>query len=106
MGDAHARARSDSAIGAQRGGSRLVIKNGCMKEPMWIASGLQDSDREYYPNNVRLHPGGSFTFSLPFNQTVEATRFWPKMGCDADGQNCRLGSSGGPGQGGCPTAGC
>ena len=30
---------------------------------------------------------------------LSATRFWPKMGCDATGSNCSVGSSAGPAEG-------
>jgi len=85
--------------------SRLVVINDCMAEPMWIASLVKDEDRHLYPNNVKLMPNESVTFTFPSWRTVAATRFWPKMGCRADGTQCRLGSSGGPGQD-CPEHGC
>ena len=37
--------------------------------------------------------------------SVPATRFWPKYDCDADGQNCTFGESGGPNLP-CPAHGC
>jgi len=102
--DSAHRSEADAAqLGAR--GSRLIVKNGCRTAPMWIASMFREEDRARYPNNVKLEPGETLTFDFPTRQTVVATRFWPKMGCDADGQHCRLGSSGGPGQT-CPRTGC
>ena len=39
------------------------------------------------------------------NESVAATRFWPKYNCDTDGLNCAFGESGGPGLP-CPPKGC
>jgi hypothetical protein len=86
-------------------GSKLVIKNDCMEEPIWIASTFGLGDRFGFPNNFKLESGESFTFQFPRDKTVAATRFWPKMGCEPGGLNCRMGSSGGPGQD-CPEGGC
>lgn len=44
-------------------------------------------------------------FNVPENEYISATRFWPKYECDADGQNCAFGESGGPGLP-CPAGGC
>jgi len=85
-------------------GSRLIVKNECA-ETLWIASMFRDQDRHMYPANVKLTPGEAFTYNIPSGRTVASTRFWPKMGCNPDGTNCRLGSSGGPGQD-CPRHGC
>jgi len=91
--------------GQQQRGSKLIITNACGTDPMWIASMFREEHRARYPNNVKLEPGESVTFDMPVAESVVATRFWPKMGCDEHGSNCRMGSSGGPGQG-CPPTGC
>lgn len=86
-------------------GSRLIVRNGCDSQPMWIASMVRPEDRHLFPNNFKLNPGQEYTFQLPADRTVASTRFWPKMGCREDGTQCRMGSSGGPGQD-CPPKGC
>lgn len=47
--------------------------------------------------NVKLQP--TTTITLPTPDGVHAIRLWPKMGCNDLGNDCSLGSSGGPGQG-------
>jgi len=74
---------------------RLIIVNKCDKEPLWIAhmaAGTVGPD----PQDVKIEPGKSHAFSTPSH--LSATRYWPKMGCDESGQNCSIGSSGGPGE--------
>jgi len=66
---------------------------------------LPDSVRSLYPTNLKLGPGEEYTYVMPGQTTVAATRFWPKMGCDSNGEDCSMGSSGGPGQA-CPEGGC
>ena len=39
---------------------------------------------------VKILPGQSHDFPTPSH--LSATRFWPKMGCDESGHNCRLAS--------------
>eukprot|EP00428_Durinskia_dybowskii_P017556 CAMPEP_0170226508 /NCGR_PEP_ID=MMETSP0116_2-20130129/12965_1 /TAXON_ID=400756 /ORGANISM="Durinskia baltica, Strain CSIRO CS-38" /LENGTH=446 /DNA_ID=CAMNT_0010477233 /DNA_START=143 /DNA_END=1483 /DNA_ORIENTATION=- len=80
---------------AQADGRRLHIRNGCERESIWIAHmaaaqvGPDDQD-------VEIKPGGVRKFSTPTG--LASTRYWPKMGCDAKGDNCMLGDSGGPGE--------
>jgi hypothetical protein len=74
---------------------RLKIKNACRREPIWIAH-QAGAAVGVDVQNVRIAPGDTFHFSTP--PKLSATRFWPKTGCDEDGSNCSLGSSGGPGQ--------
>jgi hypothetical protein len=54
---------------------------------------------------LRIDPGKIMDYDVPENQSISATRFWPKYRCDADGQNCAFGESGGPGLP-CPPQGC
>lgn len=79
--------------------TRLTIVNGCKKGPMWIAhiiGGGVGPD----PQDVKIQPGESARFHTGLNGGgLSATRFWPKMGCNAHGSNCTVGSSGGPGEG-------
>jgi len=77
---------------------RLEIVNGCGSEPLWVAhivSGQVGPDSQ----DNKILPGQSRTFYTSKNGAgLSATRFWPKMGCDATGGNCAIGSSGGPGE--------
>jgi len=78
---------------------RLTIVNGCGDEPIWIASSSNVPDQR----NMKLMPGGKHTYNIP--QDLHSTRFWPKMRCNASGQECKIGNSGGPGQA-CGAEGC
>eukprot|EP00927_Polykrikos_kofoidii_P084360 TRINITY_DN8868_c0_g1_i1.p1 TRINITY_DN8868_c0_g1~~TRINITY_DN8868_c0_g1_i1.p1 ORF type:complete len:465 (+),score=49.17 TRINITY_DN8868_c0_g1_i1:397-1791(+) len=86
------------------GGSRerLIIVNGCHKGSMHIASFA--GAMSYFEQNIRLRPGEAHGFAIP-NRGLAATRFWPKWGCDAAGEDCSIGQSGGPGES-CPAHGC
>jgi len=70
---------------------RLHVINGCSQEPMWIAAHGSNG----YAETIKLNPGQQHDFDV---DGKSALRYWPKMGCDASGQQCRLGDSGGPGQ--------
>lgn len=83
------------ALELAKGSKRLHITNGCGSEPLWIAhegAGGTGPDQQ----NVRIDPWMSYDFSTYGN--LKATRYWPKMGCDAMGNDCSLGGSGGPGE--------
>lgn len=71
----------------------------------WTTTLIGAAHRQLYPNNVKLNYNEEVSFDFPYGETVSSTRFWPKMGCDSNGQGCTLGSSGGPGQS-CPPQGC
>lgn len=73
--------------------------NGCSEEEMWIASSASVPGQR----NVHLRPGETHDYNIPSG--FASTRFWPKMGCNVEGQQCRMGSSGGPGQH-CASEGC
>mmetsp|Transcript_101998 Transcript_101998/g.292676 ORF Transcript_101998/g.292676 Transcript_101998/m.292676 type:complete len:262 (+) Transcript_101998:487-1272(+) len=66
---------------------------------MWIAHivmGRVGPD----PQDLKLDPGASHAFiTAEGDKGLVATRFWPKLGCDAAGNNCAIGDSGGPGEG-------
>lgn len=66
---------------------------------MWIAhivAGSTGPDVQ----DIKIDSGASASFQTELNGGgLSATRFWPKMGCDAGGGNCALGDSGGPGEG-------
>lgn len=79
---------------------RLIVKNICPSLEIWIAS----SANVAAPRNVRIPPNGEYKYHIPAGG-LSSTRFWPKIGCNAVGQKCAMGSSGGDGQD-CPKAGC
>jgi hypothetical protein len=87
---------------------RLKVINGC-GQPMWIqylnGSGGGSLTN---PNRYRLGSLGSFIeYDIP-DIGIAGVRFWPGMGCDANGHNCTIGASGGPASMGftCPPHGC
>lgn len=53
---------------------------------------------------MKIAAGQGADYEIP-SGSVPATRFWPKWGCDDDGQNCIMGESGGPFLP-CPAHGC
>jgi len=82
---------------------RLHVTNGCTREPMWIAhmaGGGVGPDRQ----NVMLSPGESYQFNTPDN--LQSTRYWPKFRCNDQGDRCKIGGSGGPGETCDPSVGC
>lgn len=74
---------------------RLVIKNACETEPLWVAH-IAGSGVGPDVQNLKIAAGQSFTFQTPDN--LQATRYWPKMRCNSQGNQCQLGGSGGPQQ--------
>jgi len=75
------------------------VVNRCDR-PIWIASSANVPGER----SVRIEGGQTYRFRIPTGG-LASTRFWPKMGCDASGQNCAIGDSGGPGQT-CAASGC
>jgi len=75
--------------------TRLRVTNGCQDESIWIAHMAGATDGPH-PQNIRLPPNASHDFDIP--DGLAATRYWPKLGCNARGEECNLGESGGPGQ--------
>jgi len=85
---------------------RLTIKNGC-SNPIWVfhTVGSGGGTLNTSGNPVKLATkGDSVAFNIP-DKGLAGTRFWPGYGCDANGQNCAMGESGGPGLT-CPPEGC
>jgi len=82
--------------------TRLRVTNGCGRENMWIAH-MVGAGVGADAQNVRLGPWASHDFHI--TNGMASTRYWPKLGCNAQGENCRIGQSGGPGQS-CPPQGC
>jgi len=83
------------AVAAESSLSRFRVVNGCDKEPIWVAH-MAQRDNGPDGQNIRLQPGRHFDFATP--DGLAGTRYWPKMRCDPDGNNCAIGESGGPGE--------
>ena len=86
---------TDTANAAPETKTRLTIVNGCEREPLWIvgfavATPVLDAA-------TKLPAGGSINIPIP-DKGLSSTRFWAKYGCDATGQGCKIGQSGGPGE--------
>ena len=82
--------------------ARLQITNGCERDPLWIANFAFQTP--FFKQDLKLAAGASESFEIP-DEGLAATRFWAKWGCDKTGSNCKIGQSGGPGEG-CPADGC
>ena len=85
---------------------RLTIKNGCSK-PIWVfhTVGHNGGTLKTSGNPVKLAAkGDAVVFDIP-DKGLAGTRFWPGYQCDENGNNCAMGSSGGPGLP-CPPEGC
>lgn len=80
--------------------SRLRIVSSCAF-PIWIAH----SNNVPGEQNIRLDPGGYHDYAIPAGGLASA-RFWPKVGCDANARNCRIGDSGEGGGVPCGPGGC
>jgi len=78
-----------------RSSKRLRVVNSCSSEPLWVAheaGGSSGPDEQ----NVQVPSGQSVVFTT--SNGLADTRYWAKMRCDANGHECLLGGSGGPGQ--------
>lgn len=89
---------------------RLTVRNGCLTKPMtvhWLTAPGFKGGQFNAPNHNSIPAGGSMTYNIP-DKGLASMRFWPAFDCDASGQNCRVGSSGGPAEFGftCPPHGC
>lgn len=89
---------------------RLTVRNGCLTKPMtihWLTAPGFRGGQFNAPNHNSIPAGGSMTYNIP-DKGLASMRFWPAFDCDATGQNCRVGSSGGPAEFGfsCPPQGC
>lgn len=58
-----------------------------------------------WPQTLKIEAGHAIDYVVPQGETVSSVRFWPKYDCDANGENCTFGESGGPGLP-CPAGGC
>ncbi|CAE8655109.1 unnamed protein product, partial [Polarella glacialis] len=79
----------------EKGYSRLRIRNGCAREPVWIAH-MAGTGHGPDAQDVKIEPHEFWDFNTPDGYT--STRFWPKFGCKPDGHDCQVGDSGGPGE--------
>jgi hypothetical protein len=77
--------------------ARLRITNSC-SYAIWIQQQNMPSGT---PSVVKVESGRYVDFNIP-DAGLASTRFWPKKGCDASGQNCEIGQSSDP----CPAGGC
>ncbi|MFO0696516.1 MAG: carbohydrate-binding protein [Polyangiales bacterium] len=76
--------------------SRLRVRNNC-GETLW----LDQSTNVPGTRGRRIDPGECYDVPVP-DTALASTRFWPRTGCDANGDNCTTGQSSGP----CPASGC
>jgi len=80
---------------------RLRIVNGC-NQGMWMFSLVgQGGGTLTDANQIYLNSNEYHDYNIP-NGGLAATRFWPGMGCDNNGNNCQIGQSGGPPPFTCP----
>lgn len=84
-------------IAVSAGTPRLQVVNGCHQK-IWLTH-LANVGVGPGPQNAVIEPGGTLTFDETETDGLAGSRYWPKMGCDAQGNNCVLGGSGGPNQG-------
>jgi len=76
---------------------RFRVTNKCA-QPIWIQqAGVQIPGE---PVITKIEQGSSYAYSIP-NKGLSATRFLPKIGCDAAGNNCLVQS-----MPPCPPTGC
>ena len=80
--------------------SRLRVINGCT-QPIWIAHANNLPGEQ----NVPLATGDYHDYAIPAGG-LPSVRFWPKLGCDASGHNCRIGDNGEGGGAPCGAMGC
>ena len=98
----HHRPTKEHPVIAASPNTRLRIINGCAKDPLWIANFA--FNKSYIPQDLKLEAGAAHEFAIP-EEGLAATRFWAKWGCDAKGNACEIGQSGGPGES-CGPDGC
>lgn len=78
---------------------RLSVENKCSFD-VWMASTPNSSYSPLPDSLVKVAPGGSHAYKVSVSGW--AGRFWPKVGCDSQGNNCKAGQSVAP----CPDGGC
>jgi hypothetical protein len=95
--DAVVAATASAQADAMKQGHRLSIKNACTYD-LWIQ---QQGMPTGTASVSHVKAGASVSYAIPA-EGLASTRFWPKRGCDASGQNCSMGQSSAP----CPAGGC
>jgi hypothetical protein len=80
--------------------TRLRIVNRC-DETIWIAH----SNNVPSVQNVALAPAQHHDYEIP-DGGLPSARFWPKVGCGADGHGCLIGDTGEGGGAPCGPTGC
>jgi len=77
--------------------TRLTIKNSCSYD-IWVqhTNGPEDINE-----TQKIAAGATADYDIP-DAGRASDRFWPKKGCDANGDNCTIGQSSDP----CPDGGC
>ncbi|KAG4078478.1 hypothetical protein HA402_009190 [Bradysia odoriphaga] len=82
------------------GGARTITFKSRCAEQIWI-NPFTSADGPVLGNGVTpISPNGQVTFTIP--DSGWAGRFWPKTGCNSNGQSCTVGQSVPP----CPSTGC
>ncbi|RPH83046.1 MAG: hypothetical protein EHM75_12470 [Desulfobacteraceae bacterium] len=86
----------------------LTVQNNC-SFPIWVQQSKEHKLTDT-PLDQKIEAGRSFDYAVD-PKGIKSTRFWPKWGCDARGENCLWGQSvsgaGGPDDyAPCPTGGC
>lgn len=79
---------------------RLRIVSNCTR-PIW----LSHSNNLSAPQNIQLAAGQFHDYAIPAGG-IGSVRFWPKLGCDANGRNCTIGDTGEGGGVPCGPGGC
>jgi hypothetical protein len=76
---------------------KVVVRNAC-RFTVW----MEQLNVPNAPKVAKIAAGRQRTYRIPEGETVSAMRWWPKRGCDKDGENCAVGQSMAP----CPAGGC
>jgi hypothetical protein len=84
-----------SAISARQ----ITFTNRCSQD-VWVSPLTNAQGPVLQPGIVKLANGANFAYQIPDGGW--GGRFWPKTGCDGNGQNCEVGQSSDP----CGPTGC
>ncbi|CAL8128814.1 unnamed protein product [Orchesella dallaii] len=87
------------ALPALIAGRKIKFTNHC-NEPIWVSPLTNAEGPQLGVGIAKLVKEGSHTYQIP--DSGWGGRFWPKMGCNANGQACDVGQSMPP----CKPAGC
>jgi len=78
---------------------QISFTNRCPQE-VWVSPLTNAQGPMLPPGIVKLTNGQTYAYEIP--NSGWGGRFWPKTGCDANGQNCEVGQSTDP----CGPTGC